>query len=215
MLVIAPHADDEVLGCGGTIAKYTLKGWYVDLCIVTHAYEPEWSDEYIKKRNAEIKKSASILRIRHLYQLDFPAVKLDGVSKKQINDELHKIMLKTEPEKLFIPGGEDLNFDHRLVFESCLVAARPFYVKNIKQIAAYETLSESEWGLSVFTPNYYENIELTISIKQRAMEAYSQELKSYPHPRCAEIIKAFAMKRGSESGYKFAEAFKIIRQIVS
>ena len=214
ILIIAPHPDDEVLGCGGTIAKYTESGNEVYLCIGTKAYTPDWSKEFIKNRKKEIKKSNKILKIKKTYFLDFPTAKLDTVPQKQINDELIKIFYKVRPDILFIPHSGDLNKDHRILFEASLVAARPISYK-IKKIVSYEVLSETEWGSPIqeFKPNFYIGISLSnLNKKIEAMAPFESEVKKYPHPRSKEIIKALAQKRGSEAGLEFAEAFSIIRE---
>tara|TARA_Y100000310_G_C20647334_1_gene797389 strand:+ start:272 stop:952 length:681 start_codon:yes stop_codon:yes gene_type:complete len=214
ILIIAPHPDDEVLGCGGAIAKYAELGNEVYLCIGTKAYTPDWSEEFIKNRKTEIKKSNKILKIKKTYFLDFPTVKLDTVPQKQINDKLTKIFEKVRPDLLFIPHGGDLNKDHRILFESSLVAARPISHK-IKKIASYEVLSETEWGgpIQEFKPNFYIGMSLlNLNKKIEAMMPFESEVKKYPHPRSKEIIKALAQKRGSEAGLEFAEAFSIIRE---
>lgn len=215
VLVIAPHPDDEVLGCGGTIVKHNKRGDEVYLCIVTKAYTPDWSEEFLKNRTKEIEKANKILGIKETYFLDYPTVKLDTFSQKELNESLSKVVNKVNPDILYIPHKGDLNKDHRLVFESSLVAMRPANHK-VKRILSYETLSETEWGQSIepFTPNVYIDISDTIKTKIEAMKAYESELKQYPHPRSLEIIEALAKKRGSEVGVKFAEAFILIREII-
>jgi len=214
ILVVAPHPDDEVLGCGGTIAKHVAKGDDVHLCIVSKGYTPDWSEEFLKNRPKEIDNVKDILGIKEVHFLNFPAVKLDTIPQKTLNDSISSVFNKVMPDILYIPHIGDLNKDHRLVFESCLVAARPIKHK-IKKILSYETLSETEWGVpsNQFVPNVYINISDTIEKKKEAMKAYESELKQYPQPRSLEIIDALAKKRGSESGVKFAESFILIREI--
>ena len=215
VLVIAPHPDDEVLGCGGTIAKYAEKGDEVYLCIVTKGYTPDWSKEFIKNRPKEIEKANKILGIKKTYLLDYPTVKLDTIPQKELNEAISKVVTEIKPDILYIPHKGDLNKDHRLVFESSLVATRPVNHK-VKKILSYESLSETEWGqqIEAFIPNVYVDISETFKIKIEAMKAYESELKRYPHPRSLEIIEALAKKRGSEIGVKFADAFMLIREIV-
>ena len=214
ILIIAPHPDDEVLGCGGTIAKYSKKGNEIYLCIVTKAYTPDWSEEFLKNRPKEIKKSNKILGIKKTYFLDFPTVKLDTIPQKELNSVILKVIQEVGPEVLYIPHEGDLNKDHRLVFEAALVAVRPTS-RLVKRILSYETLSETEGGsvIKVFIPNVYEDIAETFNIKIEAMKYYKSEIKEFPHPRSLEAIKVLAEKRGSESGIKFAEAFMLIREI--
>jgi len=215
ILIIAPHPDDEVLGCGGTIVKHVNRGDEVYLCIVTKGYIPDWSEEFLKNRPKEIEKANKILGIKKTYFLDYPTVKLDTIPQKELNEAISKVVNEVKPDILYIPHKGDLNKDHRLVFESSLVATRPANHK-VKKILSYETLSESEWGqpIEVFIPNVYVDISETLGKKIEAMKAYGSELKQYPHPRSLEIIEALAKKRGSEVGVKFAEAFILIKEIV-
>jgi len=214
ILVIAPHPDDEVLGCGGTIKRYSKKGDEVCLCIVTKAYTPDWSEEFIKNRPKEIEQASKILGIKKTYFLDYPTAKLDTISQKELNEAISKVINEVRSDILYIPHEGDLNKDHRLVFQSALVAIRPVKHK-IKKVLSYETLSETEWGqlIKPFIPNVYVDISETFEKKREAMEAYKSELQKYPHPRSLDMIEALAKKRGSEAGLKFAEAFILIREI--
>ena len=215
MLVIAPHPDDEVLGCGGTIVKHAKNGNEVYLCVVTKGYTPDWSEEFLKNRPKEIEKANKILGIKKTHFLDYPTVKLDTIPQKELNEAISKVVNEVKPDILCIPHKGDVNKDHRLVFEASLVATRPANHK-VKKILSYETLSETDWGQPIepFVPNVYVDISETLGKKIEAMKAYGSELKQYPHPRSLEIIEALAKKRGSEVGVKFAEAFMLIREIV-
>jgi LmbE family N-acetylglucosaminyl deacetylase len=169
-LVIAPHPDDEVLGCGGTIAKHTKQGDKVYLCVVTKAYTPEWSEEFLKNRPKEIEKANMILGIKKTFFLDFPTVKLDTIPQKELNEAIFKVIAEVKPEIVYIPHKGDINKDHRQIFEASLVATRPINHK-IKKILSYESLSETEWGQPIepFTPNVYIDISDTIKTKIEAM----------------------------------------------
>jgi LmbE family N-acetylglucosaminyl deacetylase len=215
ILIIAPHPDDEVLGCGGTIANHTKRRDEVHLCIVTKGYTPDWSKEFLKNRPKEVEKANKILGIKKTYFLDYPTVKLDTIPQKELNESISNVVNEVDPDIVYIPHKGDLNKDHRLVFETSLVVTRPGNHK-IKRILSYETLSETEWGQPIepFIPNVYVDISETFVTKIEAMNAYESELKQYPHPRSLEIIEALAKKRGSEVGVKFAEAFMLVRELV-
>lgn len=216
ILVIAPHPDDEILGCGGVIVKYSKKGDDIYLCIVTKAYTPDWTEEFLKNRPKEIAEASKVLGIKKTYFLDFPTVKLDTIPQKELNDKLSKIINEVKPEIVFTCHMGDLNRDHRLVFEATLVATRPNSEHKIKKILSYETPSETEWGrqFKEFSPNVYEDISEEIEAKIEAMKIYKSELKEFPHPRSIEGIEVLAKKRGSEAGKNFAEAFILIREII-
>lgn len=216
ILVIAPHPDDEVLGCGGTIARHVKSGDEVYLLVVTKTYQPEWSAAFIKNRPKEIARSNAILGIKKTFFLDYPTVQLDTIPQRKLNGAFGKIIKDIQPEILYIPHVGDLNRDHRLVFEAALVAARPIH-STVQKILSYEVLSETEWGqpLGIFIPNFYVDVDAQFAKKISAMKAYRSELKKFPHPRSLVAIKALAQKRGSECGVSLAEAFMVIREVIS
>ncbi len=214
ILIIAPHPDDEVLGCGGTIAKYAARGDCVSVCYVTSAYSPEWSEEYLRKKEIEIQRSNDILGISKRFDLRYPTVKLDTIPQKDLNASLHDVVMEVLPECVFIPHRGDLNMDHRIVHDASLVALRPVN-HRCSRILSYETLSETEWGPNTasFEPRYYVDISDTITTKIEAMEAFTTEIQKKPHPRSRVGILTLAQKRGSEILVEFAEAFMPIRII--
>lgn len=217
VLVIAPHPDDEVLGCGGTIVKHVRGGDEVYLCIVTKAYPPEWPEAEIKERREEVLRVNGILGIKKTYFLDLPAVKLDTIPRKELNDAISQIVNEAQPEVVYIPHRGDVNQDHRLVFESTMVAVRPLPGSGIRKVLCCETLSGTEWAApfagDAFVPNVYVDISDTLETKLKAMAAYQTELKEYPHPRSLEAISTQARFRGSAVGVPAAEAFMLIREI--
>ena len=196
VLIIAPHPDDEVLGCGGAIARHVQRGDDVYLVVATKTYTPDWTEEFIENRPKEVERANNILGIKQTFFLDFPTVKLDTVPQKELNDALDRIILDIKPDIAYIPHRGDLNKDHRLIHESSLVALRPTHVKA-RRILSYEVLSETEWGVEPFVPNVYIDISDFFDKKIEAMKVYSSELITYPHPRSIEVIEALAKKRGS------------------
>lgn len=217
VLVIAPHPDDEVLGCGGTIVKHMLGSDEVYLCIVTKAYPPEWSEDEIRQRKEEVLRANEILSIRKTHFLDFPTVKLDTIPQKELNEAITRVINEVQPEIVYIPHRGDVNKDHRLVFDAAMVAARPKPGSLIEKVLSYETLSETEWAVpfveNAFIPNVYVDISETLEIKLRAISAYKTELKEFPHPRSLEAISTLAKRRGSTIGVAAAEAFMLIREL--
>ena len=217
ILVIAPHPDDEVLGCGGTIKKHTFAGDTVFLCIGTKAYTPDWSEEFLRERPKEIERANQVLGIAKTYFLDFPTVKVDTIPQKEVNDALAKIVKEVAPEIVYLPHGGDLNRDHRIFFEAGLVASRPLPGNPVKKILSYESLHATAWGGigKPFVPNFYINITEELTVKLAAMQCYGSELQESPHPRSLKGIEVLAQKRGMEAGMMYAEAFMLIRKIVA
>lgn len=217
ILVIAPHPDDEVLGCGGTIAKHVSGGDEVCLCIITKAYPPEWSEDDIKIRREEVLEVSEVLGIKNTYFLDLPTVKLDTIPQKELNEAIAQVMSEVRPEVVYIPHRGDVNKDHRLVFDAAIVATRPKTGSTINKVLSYETSSETEWAApsvaSAFIPQLYVDISDKVEIKLKTLSAYKTELKEYPHPRSLETVSALARMRGSTIGVEAAEAFMVIREI--
>ena len=215
ILVIAPHPDDEVLGCGGTIAKFAERGDELHRLIITEAYEPDWSRDYQARKAEEIRASGRILGIESTVSLGYPAVRLDTVPQKVLNDAISGVVRDIAPDLAFIPHRGDLNRDHRIVFESALVALRPVGTR-CGQILSCEIPSETEWGrlLAPFVPGMYVDITGTLDTKIRAMEAYGTEVKETPHPRSPELLRALARLRGSEILVPYAESFMLVRGIL-
>lgn len=217
VLVIAAHPDDEVLGAGGTIAKYTQKGEEVYLTIVTKAYAPEWSAEIIEEKRKETLKAAQILGIKDVSFLELPTVKLDTLPQKELIEHLARRIAEVRPNLLYLPHGGDVNPDHRLTFEAAMVAARPKPGFPIKEVLCYETPSSTEWSApfdaKAFLPNVFVDISETLPLKLEALAVYRTELKEYPHPRSPEAVSALAKWRGATIGVKAAEAFMLVRMI--
>ncbi len=221
ILIIAPHADDEVLGCGGTINFYKRKGFKIYVAILTNANKGDkdkFSEKYIVNVRKESLKAHKYLGVKETFFYEFPAPFLDQYPIAKISDELNKLINKIKPEILFIPHLGDSHVDHQIVHKACLVASRPLTNKCIPKILSYETLSETEWGVKKnnlhFIPNYY--IELSsIDIKKKisAFNFYKSQTKKNHHPRSLNSIKSLAMYRGSNISRHFAEAFLLIRNI--
>lgn len=216
ILVLAPHPDDEVLGCGGTIRKHVEEGHEVFVCIGTKAYAPDWSEEFLKERPEEIKKAHEILGVKKTYFLDFPTVKMNTIPQKEVNDAFIRVVRDVNPDIVYIPHLGDLHGDHQILAQAGLVGTRPLPGSSIRKVIAFESTHATEWGSMIkpFVPNMYVDIETAFPEKLKAMEAYKSEVKEYPHPRSLEGLKILAQKRGLECGLKFAEAFMVIREIV-
>ena len=216
VLIIAAHPDDEVMGVGGTIAKHAQQGDTIYLLIVTKAYTPEWSEEFIKNRPEEVAEVNKVLGIEKTFFLDLPTVKLDTISRKDLNDLITQVVYEVKPEVVYVTHKGDVNQDHRLVFEATMVAIRPKPGVSIKKVLSYETLSGTEWAApfveNVFIPNVFVDISDNLELKLKAMAIYESEVKEYPHPRSLEAISVLAKRRGSTIGVKAAEAFMLIRE---
>jgi LmbE family N-acetylglucosaminyl deacetylase len=124
-----------------------------------------------------------------------------------------KIFKEFEPEELFLPHRGDSHSDHRVVFDATAACTKWFRYPSIKSVLAYETASETEFGLSkemLFKPNYFIDISDYLNTKLEILKIYESEIGEHPFPRSIDSLEALAKWRGSNSGYKAAEAFELL-----
>lgn len=208
ILVVAAHPDDEVLGLGGTILRHTSCGDDVYVCIVTKAYQPRWSKEYMAEKLKEQKIVDGMLGIKKRFNLGLQTARLNTLPHGEFNQMITDLVDEIGPDMVYTHCEDDLHLDHSLIFKAVKVATKP--PKKIA-LLCYETLSETEWGSSVFSPNIWVDINRFLKRKIDAFKVYGSEVKTYPHPRSEKGIEVLAAKRGMESGLKAAECFKLIR----
>lgn len=217
VLVVAPHADDEILGCGATIAKYVARGDKVYICIATRPSEPIFKEELYHTIRAETIKAHKYLGIEKTFFLEFPAVMLENVSRYELNNRIQQVIQKVEPDEVYIPHFGDMQKDHQIISEATMVAVRPKSGHKVKKVFAYETLSETEWNIphcsNTFIPNVYHDISDYLDKKIEAMRMYRSQLSDFPNPRSLDAITSLAKYRGSTVLAEAAEAFMLIREI--
>jgi len=217
VLVIAPHPDDEILGCGGTIARFANEGIDVSVAIVTRGQEPQFSAELVAGVMAEAKAAHALIGVRQTHYLDLPAAALDRVGATDLNAALAKLVQETAPDTLFLPFVGDIHTDHQLTFLAAMVAARPRHAGAPRRIYAYETLSETNWyapGITpAFIPNVFIDISETLERKLDAFRCFESQVREFPDERSVEAIRSLAVVRGASMYRKAAEAFMLVRQI--
>lgn len=221
ILVVAPHADDEVLGCGGSIAKHVRSGDTVYVAIMTNASvgAPElFSTDRIESVRAEAVESHKILGVEETVFYDFPAPQLEQYPQYKIANALNLLIKEKNINTMYIPHKGDLHLDHGAIYNACLVAARPLPGQSVRHIYAYETLSETEWGHptveAVFIPRCFNVLkDSDLKSKIEAMQCFSSQLKEFPSTRSIKAIEHLAALRGAYVGTNIAESFDIIRSI--
>lgn len=210
ILVIVAHPDDEVLGMGGTIKKLSKKHT-VSLCVVSEGASAQYKEQkMIQVRHNDCIKCGKLLGITNFEFLDYPDMQLDTISQLKMNIDIEKILKKYKPDIVYTTPYHDLNKDHQCVFESTLVATRSTFIK-IKKVLCFELPGNVR---TPFTPNLYENISSEIKIKIKSFQQYTSEVEKFPHPRSIEAIESLSLVRGTESGFKYAEAFTLIKEFV-
>ena len=219
ILVVAAHSDDETLGCGATLAKFSDEGHQIRVVFMTDgvsARNSRLSDADSRYENAKI--ALDTLGIKNFRNYDFPDNELDQVAMLELAKVIEKEIESFKPSLLISHFSGDLNIDHRRVAEAVLVATRPQPSQCVKEIWAFEVLSSTEWGFSLtenFVPNYFVDVRDFIETKLIACSKYEQEFMAAPHSRCLEHVRIMAQHRGFSVGCEYAEAFQLVRKIVN
>jgi LmbE family N-acetylglucosaminyl deacetylase len=216
ILVVAPHPDDETLGVGGTIAKFAAQGDEVFVLMVSGHLPPLYNREDYEKTVSEAYSAFSVLGVLKSEFLEIPATMIGDQPLHKVNGRISKIVNDFNPDIVFTPYP-DRHIDHRLIFDSVMVATRPVGAgRKIEMLAAYETLSETHWNAPHIEPNFIPNWTVDISNhmanKIDAMNCYKSQLSPLNGPRSIEAIEALAKFRGTQSGFEYGESFHIIRK---
>jgi len=217
ILVVAAHPDDEVLGCGGTVARHVDDGDEVHVIFMSDGVtsRTDIGSNEIEIRKQAKKYACNILSIVQPTRfLGFPDNRMDTVALLDIVQILEKVINEIEPEVVYTHHLGDLNIDHKITHQAVMTACRPQPGFCVREIYSFEVLSSTEWSTNnPFIPNYFVDISDTLELKISAIKAYSSELRTFPHARSIESIKALAKYRGASVGIRAAEAFKVERLI--
>lgn len=214
VLIIAAHPDDEVLGCGATIAKHVKVGDEVQIVFLADGFGAR---EVGNNRDHQANKASKILGCEQPIFLNFPDNQLDTIPLLEIVKEIEMIVTKFKPSIVYTHHFGDLNIDHVIANKAVLTACRPQPGFCVNRILSFEIPSSTEWQFSgkneVFHPNWYNNVTSTFSMKIEALNVYKSEMRDWPHPRSNASIEHLAKWRGSSVGIELAEAFILLRNI--
>lgn len=218
ILFIAPHPDDETLGCGGTILKHKADGDAVFWLIMT-AMKPEdgWAADSIARREEEIRLVSGRYGFDKVFSLGFPAARLDTVPLNQIVAGLSGVLCEAMPEVVYVPFWNDVHSDHRITFHAATAALKTFRAPYVKKVLAYETLSETEFSQGdapLFAPNVFCDITPFFERKKAIFGLYGSEVMEPPLPRSFIAIESLARFRGARAGKDFCEAFILVLEIL-
>lgn len=218
VLVIATHPDDEVLGCGGVIARHADQNDDVHVLVITRGIPELFPPEQIEATRREMRNALNILGVSGVTFLDFPAPKLDLVAGNDLADAIGKTIRQFSPLVVYVPHRGDIHGDHQATYWATLVATRPINGCPVQRLLCYETLSETEWGApsgdQAFIPTVFVDISESLPRKLQAMQCYQSQLKHPPHPRSLRSIEALAHLRGGTVSLEAAEAFMLVREII-
>ena len=223
--VIAAHPDDEVLGCGGTIARLASEGSAVHVLLLADGETSRAGnsgDASVGSKAADRKAAClgacEVLGCASVEMLDFPDNRLDGVELLDIVKIIEKFLQRHKPSVLFTHHSGDVNIDHRVVHDAVISACRPLPGSHVKQLFFFEVPSSTEWrppgSWAQFSPNWFVDISATLTTKLNALSVYGDELRDFPHPRSLRGVEALARWRGATVGVAAAEAFILGRGLV-
>ena len=216
ILVIVAHADDEAIGCGGTIARHTAQGDSVELLIladgVTSRSDSDSAD--LTKRQAASELALKVLGIRQSTCLGFSDNSLDSVPLLQVVHQIEPVIRRIQPDIVYTHHIGDLNIDHRIAHQATMTVCRPLPGQSVREVLTFEVVSSTEWNspfLHPFVPQMFIDITDHLDTKMKALEAYDLEMREAPHSRSIEHIRSLAIHRGHSAGVGAAEAFMVMR----
>lgn len=218
ILCLSAHPDDEVLGCGGTLARHAAAGDEVYVCLIAEGLtsRPGGSDvEALAELAATAQRANALLGVRETRLLGLPDNRLDAMPRLEVIQRIEQVMAEVQPDIVYTHAAADLNIDHQIVHEAVLTACRPFPGQGVKRILCFEVSSSTEWrgagsGLA-FVPNWFVDITNTLPDKRAALGEYAGEMRPWPHARSIEACEHLARWRGASVGVAAAEAFMLAR----
>lgn len=221
ILVVAAHPDDEILGCGGTVAKLVNEGYEAYILILGEGITSRDTQRNRIKRKKEIQelkkqvyRANKIIGVKDIFLFDFPDNRFDTVPILDVIKKIEEVKIATNPDIVFTHHHGDLNIDHQITFKAALTAFRPIKGEQVKEIYSFEVPSSTEWNFPLsFQPDVFFDISDTLESKLKALSQYKLELKEFPHPRSLQGIRLNAEYYGMRVGLKYVEAFKNIRII--
>lgn len=218
VLAVAAHADDEVLGAGGTLAAHAHAGDRIHLLVLsasTTSRPGEDHDQVRDHRAACVKKAAALYRAQ-VQIADFPDNAFDTVPRLSITQTIEAAVARWKPQILYTHSAADLSLDHRITADAVAAATRPQPGSTVATVLAWEVRSATEWGTGTpFRPTWFHPLtEEDLALKEQALQVYSSEMRPWPHTRSVQAVAAAARVRGAQVGHQAAEAFEVVRHTV-
>ena len=221
-LVVAAHPDDEVLGCGGTIAALAAQGHEVHVHILAEGATSRWAereaadDGSVDALKDQAARAAAVLGVEAIVLHGLPDNRLDTVPLLDVVKIIESVIEAIRPEVVYTHHSGDLNIDHAVVHRAVVTATRPLESSPVREVLAFEIPSSTEWSFQqfgTFRPNVFVDVSDALDLKLQAIACYESEGRAFPHPRSAEALAAIAKRWGSVAGCASAEAFELIRSI--
>jgi LmbE family N-acetylglucosaminyl deacetylase len=225
ILVVAAHPDDEILGCGGTIARLAREGHEVRIAILAegmssrYAHREDVDPRQLQKLHTRAQQAADKVGAKEVVLSKLPDNRLDTVPLLDVVKLVEELVARFRPEAIYTHHPGDLNVDHGVVHRAVLTATRPLAGQCVSEIYAFEVPSSTEWAFQrlepSFRPSVFVDITETLEMKIEARACYDTEVRKFPHPRSPEALRAIAARWGSVAGLPAAEAFELIRSVRS
>ena len=217
ILIIAPHPDDETLGCGGTILKHRQAGDNIFWLLLTEpGINGEFTESMAAQRGEAVRQVQAAFRFNKVFRPGLPVLQLDTIPFKNIVQTVGGIINEIQANVLYIPFEGDVHSDHSITFKAAWSAGKTFRCPSVEEIYAYETISETEFSVplasSIFLPNTFQDISNYMNEKLRVAALYKNEMDAHPFPRSLEHLKALAIHRGAACGCDYAEAFMCLKR---
>jgi len=222
VLILAPHADDETLGCGGVIARFVDEGHDVTVGVVTGpgvGDHPDYPQHVFDEIRSELREAMRVLGVSNILFGAVPTVMAADLPRRQLNAEILRMIDEVQPEILFVPFALDLHSDHREIFHAASIAWRPYLERGraIREVYCYEVPTETHLNIpyveQAFVPNVWFDISDQIERKLEAFACFKSQAQPAPLPRSTEALRALATWRGSQIGAQAAEAFVLVRML--
>lgn len=220
ILVIAAHPDDEVLGCGGTIARLASEGHEVNVLILGEGVTSRegvsgaMQEEMLAQLRLQSQKVGALLGVKDVVHESLPDNRFDSVPLLDIVHKIEAHVAALKPAVVYTQHGGDLNIDHQITFKATMAAVRPMSGTSVNALYAYEVASSTEWAFGQFSPAFKPSLFVDISSflekKLLAMAEYTDESRNFPHPRSSKALTAQVQKWGVSVGYAAAEAFEVV-----
>ena len=223
VLVVVAHPDDEILGCGGALARHAAGGDTVHVLIVAEGAmsrdarrDPAGREAELTALKAAALRAASTIGAEEPRLLGLPDNRLDALPLLDVIKPIEADVEAVAPEIVYTHHAGDLNVDHRIVHQATVTACRPLPDSPVRAIYAFETVSSTEWQTAgeTFRPQRWVDIAPFLHLKLQALEAYAAEMRPFPHARSLEAVEALARVRGAAAGLKAAECFMVVRELV-
>ncbi|WAS04156.1 PIG-L family deacetylase [Gloeomargaritales cyanobacterium VI4D9] len=229
VLVVATHPDDEVLGCGGTLALHAARGDNCHILIMaegltsrSHQRDVEAHKEQLAQLRLTAQQACAVIGVKDVRFAGFPDNRMDSVDLLDVVKVVESVIEEIQPEIIYTHHYGDLNIDHQITHQAVMTATRPLPNSCIKKLLFFEVPSATGWNTptatNAFIPQYYVDLSQKVSDnvdalerKLRALTVYESEMRPYPHNRSLEAVRYLAQWRGSLVGLPCAEAFQVGR----